>query len=144
MNQKEYAEYLKTEHWQEVRKMALENAGNKCVVCGKGDLPLHVHHNTYENIGEERETDVTVLCMNCHKLYHDNYKRDKVREHYRKILAELYMAFKLCHELEAKSCSSAFGYVMQEAAINHAIDIIIPSDSDIDKMEVTVLDLEVN
>src|SRR4029077_7094722 len=41
----EYADYLKTEHWQTKRKTALEAAEFRCVVCN-GDEQLNVHHRT--------------------------------------------------------------------------------------------------
>lgn len=68
-----YAEYLKTDHWQSVRKIALEHAGNKCEVCNS-PRKLQVHHRTYENRGKETLSDVIVLCAGCHGLFHKNGK----------------------------------------------------------------------
>jgi len=65
-----YKEYLKTEHWQEVRKAALKKAGYKCALCGSTEH-LNVHHRTYENRGDEDIKDVIVLCQNCHAKFHD-------------------------------------------------------------------------
>jgi predicted HNH restriction endonuclease len=31
---------------------------------------LDVHHNTYENYGDERSQDLTVLCGECHGMFH--------------------------------------------------------------------------
>ena len=66
-----YNEYLKSEHWQEVRAGALERAGNRCQLCNRA-ARLHVHHRTYERRGCELPDDVIVLCADCHKLFHDN------------------------------------------------------------------------
>lgn len=64
-----YADYLKTAHWQRIRCWALRKAFQRCQVCnGKG--LLDVHHRTYERRGRERLADVTVLCRECHTLYH--------------------------------------------------------------------------
>lgn len=67
-----YAEYLKTEHWQETRKAALKRARYRCQVCNTNERTLHVHHRTYENRGQEYAADVITLCENCHKTFHDN------------------------------------------------------------------------
>lgn len=68
-----YAEYLETEHWKLVRHSALNRIGHACQVCkSRGDL--HVHHNSYERRGEELESDVIVLCADCHALFHANRK----------------------------------------------------------------------
>ena len=66
-----YEEYLKTSHWRDdVRPAALERAGHKCQLCGGRDATLHVHHNTYENLGHELPADIVVLCENCHRRFH--------------------------------------------------------------------------
>lgn len=62
--------YLKSPHWQKLRKIVLENADYKCQVCGESK-PLDIHHNTYGNLGHEKISDLIALCKHCHKLYHD-------------------------------------------------------------------------
>lgn len=62
-------DYLKTKHWQRVRKRALKRADNHCQLCNSV-YDLNAHHNSYERIGRERKSDVVVLCMRCHKHYH--------------------------------------------------------------------------
>lgn len=69
-----YDEYLLTLHWQSVRKTALKKADYKCQACSGNDTKLHVHHNSYENLGEERDSDLIVLCENCHALFHGKHK----------------------------------------------------------------------
>lgn len=66
-----YEEYLKTPEWQERRKKALANAKHRCQVCNSKDN-LNVHHRTYERLGEELPSDLTVLCYECHGLFHSN------------------------------------------------------------------------
>ena len=69
-NKKEnYKEYLRSEHWKEIRSAALKRAGYKCQVCGY-NKNLQVHHNNYKNIGHEEDTDLVVLCWKCHKTFH--------------------------------------------------------------------------
>lgn len=66
----EYKEYLKSKHWQNTRLKALEVAGYKCQLCSSKDS-LNVHHNTYENKGNEDLKDLVVLCRKCHAKFHD-------------------------------------------------------------------------
>ena len=40
-----------------------------CQLC-RATKKLHVHHNTYENLGNERDEDLIVLCIRCHKAFH--------------------------------------------------------------------------
>jgi 5-methylcytosine-specific restriction endonuclease McrA len=88
----EYEEkYLKSSHWTEFRKRALqaqkENLGyNCCERCGEriGSahlFNLHVHHLTYERLGNELIEDVEIICRKCHEKEH---LRDKLslRRHY--------------------------------------------------------------
>lgn len=65
-----YAEYLQTDHWQDVRRRALKRSGFKCQLCNAGKTALHVHHRTYKNRGQEENSDVIVLCANCHSKFH--------------------------------------------------------------------------
>lgn len=67
--QSNYRVYLQSDEWQELREMALERAGYRCQICSSTD-GLQVHHRTYENIFEEDEEDLTVLCEDCHELFH--------------------------------------------------------------------------
>jgi 5-methylcytosine-specific restriction endonuclease McrA len=64
-----YAEYLLTAHWQRVRTLALEQAGYLCDLCARDDR-LEVHHRTYERLGMERQSDLIVLCFECHRDFH--------------------------------------------------------------------------
>jgi len=64
-----YKEYLQTDHWREKRKGALHRANNKCQLCGSKEN-LHVHHNTYDNRGQEKDEDLVVLCETCHARHH--------------------------------------------------------------------------
>lgn len=65
-----YAEYLRTPEWQEARRRALYRAGYRCQTCN-GQGRLDVHHRTYERRGNERNSDLTVLCRPCHERFHD-------------------------------------------------------------------------
>ena len=65
-----YPDYLQTTHWQAQRAAALERAGHRCQVCN-GAEHLDTHHRTYERLGRELPSDLTVLCRACHARFHD-------------------------------------------------------------------------
>jgi 5-methylcytosine-specific restriction endonuclease McrA len=58
--------YLKSEHWQEVRKEKLKQAGYKCERCGAKES-LDIHHLHYRTLGHERMSDLQALCRSCHQ-----------------------------------------------------------------------------
>lgn len=80
-----YEIYLKTKHWAKVRaaQMLIHKA-----VCqehshydigeswytGDWEADIHVHHLTYENIGNERYSDLVLLCATHHSLWHSEVK----------------------------------------------------------------------
>lgn len=63
-------EYLQNDHWKATQKRALLRAGGYCQRCHQRGLPLDVHHLTYRNLGRERESDLLVLCRDCHQKEH--------------------------------------------------------------------------
>ena len=69
MDREEYIEYLKSEEWREKRKAFMEDRGNECEECG--EKGTQVHHLSYENVGDEDDDDVMVLCNQCHKEIHN-------------------------------------------------------------------------
>ena len=71
-----YKEYLQSDHWQQIREYALEDAGRRCQLCN-AEHNLHVHHRTYERRGEEAPGDLTVLCAECHQHFHNGRKVGK-------------------------------------------------------------------
>lgn len=76
----EYAEYLRSDHWQRMRKVALWRWNYKCVVCGTKDN-LDVHHKTYDRLGHEALEDLVVLCRSCHEATHEylRYQKEQAR-----------------------------------------------------------------
>jgi 5-methylcytosine-specific restriction endonuclease McrA len=64
------AEYREQKEWKVRRTEALTRAGYRCQTCGSCDTTLDVHHNTYENYGDERPQDLVVLCRSCHQKVH--------------------------------------------------------------------------
>jgi hypothetical protein len=64
------SEYLKSPYWQAVRTRALQRAGGCCQRCRRQSRRLDVHHLTYRNLGQERESELMVLCRECHEAEH--------------------------------------------------------------------------
>lgn len=64
----QYLKYIRSGAWQIRRQRALQRAGHRCQVCGN-TRRLQVHHNSYKNLGQEKDIDLSVLCWECHALY---------------------------------------------------------------------------
>lgn len=75
-----YQTYLKSAHWQKVRRAALKRAGLRCQICNESGVQLDVHHRTYERLGNEFDSDLTVLCNSCHGKFHDRLPAPPVEE----------------------------------------------------------------
>lgn len=65
----EYDAYLHSQAWRNRRLAAIEAAGGRCQLCNSPDN-LEAHHRTYVRFGRELPGDLTVLCGECHQLYH--------------------------------------------------------------------------
>lgn len=63
-------EYTKSPHWRATRERALLRAGGYCARCRLKSNRLEVHHLTYRNLGQERESELIVLCHDCHATEH--------------------------------------------------------------------------
>jgi hypothetical protein len=89
----EYKDYLKSNHWKNKKNQHYRKASSRrvCFVCGEADN-LHVHHNTYENINNEKLQDLVTLCQKHHHELHEVSKNFKID--YRYTLKILYTAFK--------------------------------------------------
>ena len=69
MSERDGPAYLRSAKWKKKREQALERADHRCQVCNSPH-ELQVHHRTYEHWGNERLTDLTVLCRSCHCIFH--------------------------------------------------------------------------
>ncbi len=72
MAKRSLEEYYRTLEWGVKSNRKKIAGGNRCQVCGRSDVPLEVHHNNYDRLGEELLEDLVVLCRDCHQLYHDH------------------------------------------------------------------------
>ena len=72
LRQMPFAEYRKQPEWRVRRVQALTRARYRCQMGASHDATLDVHHNTYQNYGDERPEDLIVLCRPCHQRLHDD------------------------------------------------------------------------
>lgn len=77
MTKTEYRQYIASAEWQERRKRFLvECSDGHCDRCRLPrwvailayDQDLHVHHLSYERVGQESDEDLQALCRRCHEL----------------------------------------------------------------------------
>lgn len=69
MSDFDYNAYLRSTKWRTKRKAALRRAEHRCQLC-YGTQRLQAHHRTYDRIGNEKASDLTVLCEDCHAVFH--------------------------------------------------------------------------
>lgn len=75
----EYLTYLSSDKWKQIRLAKLHES-NICYVCQRskdGDIILDIHHKTYSNFGNEKLSDLLVLCRECHELLHNQCRKLK-------------------------------------------------------------------
>lgn len=65
MNQA-YAEYLKSPHWQKLRKRKNKK---RCAICGAVG-PTDRHHLNYRHLFDVKKSDLRNLCRECHDTAH--------------------------------------------------------------------------
>jgi 5-methylcytosine-specific restriction endonuclease McrA len=63
------AEYLKSDHWKNLRKEKLAENGKICESCGRKNN-LDIHHLDYKNLYDVTLEDLKVLCRKCHNDEH--------------------------------------------------------------------------
>lgn len=70
-----YQEYLRSERWLAFATKAKVATGGRCQGCDRETWHLHVHHLTYDRLGNEKATDVWVVCPSCHLKFHPHHKK---------------------------------------------------------------------
>ena len=79
MTKEEYDAYLASDAWQRKAEMLKKGYDYKCQDCmawRPGGSGLHVHHLNYNNVGDEKISDLRVLCSVCHAKYHPSKTRN--------------------------------------------------------------------
>lgn len=85
-NIKAYDKYLSSEHWRNLRKRIAYQRNFTCEKCNKKIISkYHIHHLTYENIGNEKDEDLMFLCEKCHnKIHNGKVQKKKIRKEQQK------------------------------------------------------------
>lgn len=65
-----YRTYLKSEAWAELRSKIHYDYEGRCDNCMTKSGAMHVHHKTYERVGDEEYYDLKLLGEKCHLLEH--------------------------------------------------------------------------
>ena len=84
---KEYTDYMNSQAWEDKRQEKLASVNNVCAEVAREKKilswftpictgPLQVHHLTYERLGNERMSDLEVMCRGHHKKHHKHMQRD--------------------------------------------------------------------
>lgn len=73
---KGYDAYLKTEEWKEIRKKVLFRAQDICEGCRENHA-IHVHHLSYEHVGNEFLFELVAVCKDCHDRIHEKDEIDE-------------------------------------------------------------------
>ena len=70
-----YADYLASKHWRNLKSRVRSVKTNQfCFIC-KRTNHLHVHHKTYDRLGNEHTSELMYLCETCHQNVHDRINR---------------------------------------------------------------------
>lgn len=83
-----YLAYLNSPSWRLRRNRALVDASWQCQRC-PAKRNLHVHHKSYERLGAEWDSDLDVLCENCHRDEHLEHPEQTSLGLYLKIVSSL-------------------------------------------------------
>ena len=65
-----YGERRQSKEWGILKKRIHRRDGYRCRLCGRNDLPLHLHHCSYDNYAQEKLADLITLCEECHRGFH--------------------------------------------------------------------------
>lgn len=74
-----YYEYIQSDKWKEIRSRYFKSKYPKrCACCNKpkGHC-FQLHHKTYKDLGNEKLSDLVLLCKDCHKKLHEFFNSSK-------------------------------------------------------------------
>ena len=73
-----YAAYMTSPEWAEVkRRYRASLRPQNCGLCDTSE-DLHLHHLTYERVGQEELADLVALCAPCHRMLHALERRGDI------------------------------------------------------------------
>lgn len=69
MNKDQYKDYLKSDHWTEL-KLKKGKVAKRCWCCKTRPSKTNFHHVRYKQIYDVSINDLKLLCEDCHQFYH--------------------------------------------------------------------------
>ena len=72
--------YMRSDRWKALKLQVLTIQNNQCKLCSS-PYDLHLHHLTYKRLGDEKLSDLAVLCGQCHQTQHDHYGMDRTTDY---------------------------------------------------------------
>lgn len=69
----EYEAYLHSPQWREMRDRIIRERQGRCEGCGLAHRELHLHHKTYVRLYDEVDSDMILLCPDCHDGMHGRW-----------------------------------------------------------------------
>ena len=75
---KDYSAYIGSSAWADVKRRYRASDLPQDCFCGETEN-LHLHHLTYERVGQEELTDLSPLCGDCHRMIHVLEKRGDLK-----------------------------------------------------------------
>jgi len=133
-----YADYLASAVWRKKRQSEKARARWRCQICNQrgDDTSLHAHHRTYARLGHEWKGDITVLCEDCHWLYHGQFVKPGSRRWWDELTRRLSEEFlwEFCRidvsRFEEEQCRVHRGKKPQQRALHACKDIVTRFTSD--------------
>jgi hypothetical protein len=65
-----YGRVLCSLSWIERKEEIMEARGRACEECGAEGVELQLHHTSYDRLGDELDTDLVLVCVECHCRLH--------------------------------------------------------------------------
>lgn len=85
-NSGDYDFYINSEEWRQRTQRIRSRDGYRCCICGADNVPLEVHHLTYDRLYHEQDDDLLTVCHECHekitKSWHSMKDGLKTRRRY--------------------------------------------------------------
>jgi len=77
MTKTQYARYLKSDHWSEVKDQYVKSGRPRCcILCVSKKYALH--HVSYDNLGHESLDDLIPLCEKHHNKLHKIHSKERI------------------------------------------------------------------
>lgn len=108
-NQINHRAYLASDLWKKIRAKAIAHYGTICNSCG--GFGSDVHHKTYKRTnGNERMSDLEVLCRDCHDVKHSILKADgQPRANRKRPWIHAAVAFRFLNSRQRETLCDRFG-----------------------------------